>query len=395
MADLLTPVILVYLGGGQVNTVRAWLDRLGDESVAADPRLCLVAGAGPHGARRRRRRSPAGSSAPTASIAGPLPGGPASIEAGVATVRGIVTSGRLSHHLEAGRARSTSSASDPTIWRPLAFGCHGTALYWNGDSEEARPYIEVAARSPAPLLVCAAYGFLGMMAANDGDTAAADHYSTEGERLGEEHKLLTSPPYGRVPLARGRAAGFAEHWPRASRAWKRPPLLLRSAPFPLDLADALLWLARARQLAGSPDSAGAALGEARLVLEQLPELGILAERWQTTERLLGGDQPDVSPAARVPMDELSARERDVLQMLPTALIGGGDRPGALHQLPHRSQPRTDDLPQLGAGAPRRSSAPEQPACFRPRSDKAWTAPAVTRPRPPAPRRRRRRLSPPW
>jgi LuxR family maltose regulon positive regulatory protein len=96
-------------------------------------------------------------------------------------------------------------------------------------------------------------------------------------------------------------------------------LLLRSAPFPLDLADALLWLAQARQLAGSPDSAGAALGEARLVLERLPELGILAERWQTTERLLSGDQPDVSPAARVPMDELSPRERDVLQMLPTDL----------------------------------------------------------------------------
>jgi LuxR family transcriptional regulator, maltose regulon positive regulatory protein len=96
-------------------------------------------------------------------------------------------------------------------------------------------------------------------------------------------------------------------------------VLLRSAPFPLELADALLWLAQARQLAGSPDSARAALGEARLVLEQLPELGILAERWEATERLLSGDQPDVAPAALVSVDELSARERDVLRMLPTAL----------------------------------------------------------------------------
>jgi LuxR family maltose regulon positive regulatory protein len=96
-------------------------------------------------------------------------------------------------------------------------------------------------------------------------------------------------------------------------------VLLRSAPFPLELADALLWLAQARQLAGSPDSARAALGEARLVLEQFPELGILADRWAATERLLSGDQPDVSPAAPASVDELSARERDVLQMLPTAL----------------------------------------------------------------------------
>ena len=61
-----------------------------------------------------------------------------------------------------------------------------------------------------------------MMAADEEDAAAADHYSTEGERLGEEHKLLTSPPYGRVLLARAAPTGFAERWPRASRAWKRP-----------------------------------------------------------------------------------------------------------------------------------------------------------------------------
>src|SRR5687767_6332647 len=93
VADLLTPVILVYLGGGQVNTVRAWLDRLGEEAVAADPRLCLVAGTSrivlgddPEITRWLER-------AEQLRYAGPLPGGPASIDAGVATVRGIVTSG--------------------------------------------------------------------------------------------------------------------------------------------------------------------------------------------------------------------------------------------------------------------------------------------------------------
>ena len=95
--------------------------------------------------------------------------------------------------------------------------------------------------------------------------------------------------------------------------------LLRSTPYTLELADALLWLAQARQLAGSPDTARAALGEARLVLERLPELGILAERWDATERMLSGDQPTVPPAVLVSVDELSAREREVLQLLPTAL----------------------------------------------------------------------------
>lgn len=319
VADLLTPVILVYLGGGQVNTVRAWLDRLGEESVAADPRLCLVAGTGQMVLGDDPAISRWLDRAEQLPYTGPLPGGPASIDAGVETVRGIVTSGRLSQHLEAGRRAVELERDDSTLWRQLAFGGLGTALYWTGDGEGARPCFEVAGRSPAPLLTCAVYGFLGMMAADDGDAAAADHYSAEGERVGEEHKLLTSPPYGRVLLARGRTHGLRGALAASISCLEAAAVLLRSAPFPLELADALLWLARARQLAGSPDSARAALGEARLVLEQLPELGILAERWEATERLLSGDQPEVAPAALVSVDELSARERDVLQMLPTAL----------------------------------------------------------------------------
>ena len=144
VADLLTPVILVYLGGGQVGTVRAWLDRLGDESVAADPRLCLVAGAGQMVLGDDPEMSRWLDRAEELPYDGPLPGGPATIEAGVATVRGIMTSGRLSDHLEAGRRAVELERSDPTIWRPLAFGGLGTALYWTGDRDGARAYIEVA-----------------------------------------------------------------------------------------------------------------------------------------------------------------------------------------------------------------------------------------------------------
>jgi len=319
VADLLTPVTLVYLGGGQVDTLRAWLNRLGEEIVAADPRLCLVAGTGqivlgddPELTRWLDR-------AEELPYAGPLPGGPASIEAGVATVRGIVTSGRLSQHLEAARRAVELERDDSTIWRQLAFGGLGTALYWTGDGEGARPCFEVAARSPVPLLTCAVYGYLGMMAADDGDAAAADHYSAEGERVGEEHQLLTSPPYGRVLLARGRAHGLRGALAASISCLEASVVLLRSAPYPLELADALLSLAQARHLAGSRDSARAALSEARLLLEQFPELGILAERWEATERLLGGEQPETAPAVPVTVDEISARELDVLRLLPTAL----------------------------------------------------------------------------
>jgi LuxR family maltose regulon positive regulatory protein len=319
VADLLTPATLIHLGGGQVDTVRAWLDRLGEEAVAADPRLCLVAGAGQIVLGNDPEMTPWLERAERLPYDGPLPGGPASIEAGVATIRGIVTSGRLSEHLEAGRRAVELERTDQTIWRPLAAGGLGTALYWTGEREEARTYLEAAARSPLPLLAAAAYGYLGMTSADDGDATAADHYTAEGERLGEEHQLLTSPPYGRVLLARGRVRLLRGALAAAISSLEAAIFVLRPGPYPLELADSLLWLAQARHSAGSPDSARAARSEAQMILEGFPELGILAERWDATERRLAGEQSDAVTALPVAMDELSARERDVLQMLPTAL----------------------------------------------------------------------------
>jgi LuxR family maltose regulon positive regulatory protein len=319
VADLLTPVSLVYLGDGQVDTVRAWLDRLGENSVADDPRLCLVAGAGqivlgddPELTRWLDR-------AEELPYDGALPGGPATIEAGVATVRGIVTSGRLSEHLEAARRAVELERGDPTIWRHFACGALGTALYWTGDREEARPYIDVAARSPLPLLACAAYGYLGMIAADGGDAAAADRYSTEGERLADKHKFHTSPPYGRVLLARGRVHGLRGARAASISSLEAAVAVLRSGPYRLELVDALLWLAQARHRGGSEESARAAYGEARLLLEEQAELGILAERWRATERVLNGEDAGAAAAPPAAIDELSARELEVLQMLPTAL----------------------------------------------------------------------------
>ena len=319
VADLLSPVSLAYQGGGQVDTVRSWLERLGEEAVAADARLCLIAGTGqivlgddPEASRWLER-------AEAVPFTGPLPGGPASIEAGVATVRGVVTSGRLSQHLKAGRKAVDLERHDSTIWRDLACGGLATALYWSGDREAARPYIEVAASSPLPLLAAGALGILGMMAVDDGDPAAADHHASEGEKLGEEHQLATSPPYGRILLVRGRT-----HFERGSLAasvtsLEAAAVVLRPGPYPMELADALLWLARAKQRADSADSAQAALGEARLVLEDLPELGVLAERWEAAERELSGEPPTAAAPVPLAVEELSAREHDVLRLLPTAL----------------------------------------------------------------------------
>jgi LuxR family transcriptional regulator, maltose regulon positive regulatory protein len=73
--------VIPYLGGGQVDTVRAWLDRLGEEAVAADPRLCLVADAGQIVVGDDREMNSWLDQAEQLPYDGPLPGGPATIEA--------------------------------------------------------------------------------------------------------------------------------------------------------------------------------------------------------------------------------------------------------------------------------------------------------------------------
>jgi LuxR family maltose regulon positive regulatory protein len=317
VADLLTPRSLVYLGAGQVDTVRGWLVRLGEERVTADPRLCLVAGTAQIVLGADPEISRWLDLATETPYSGVLPRGPASIEAGVATVRGIVTSGRLSEHLDAGRRAVELHRHDTSIWAPLAAAGLGTALYWTGDSGQARPYLEQAARSSAVLLASAAYGLLGMIAADDGDAEAAGHCAAQGERLGQEHNLQTSPPYGRVLLARGREHGLSGDLAASIASLEAAVAVLRPGPYQLELTDSLLWLAQARHLAGAPDTARAALAEAHLMLDDMTEHGILADRCRETEQRLSGGSRDHTPAPR--MDELSSRELDVLRMLPTAL----------------------------------------------------------------------------
>ncbi len=321
VADLLMPVVFDYVSSGQCTTVLAWLDRLGEELVTSESRLCLsgataslVLGEGPGTARwlDLAERHP---------YDGPLPGGPASIEAGIAAIRGVTTSGRLFHHLDAARTAVELSREDTSPWRLLAHGALGLALYWTGEPEQARPWIENAVRGAAPLLTCTTYGLLAMIAADAGDPEAAERLAGEGRRIAEQHHLETSPPFGRVLLASGRVAWMRGALPAAASSLEQAVEVLRLGPYPYETTDALLALAQVRHQAGAHDAARAALFEARTRLGALLELGTLRMRWEEAERSLA--RRPATPDAVPTLDELSRRELEVLRMLPSALSEAG------------------------------------------------------------------------
>jgi LuxR family maltose regulon positive regulatory protein len=317
VADLLMPVSLTYLTTGQSDTVLGWLRGLGEEAVSGEPRLCLIAAAaslvrseGPQTARWLEL-------AEQRAYDGPLPGGPASIEAGIATVRGVASSGRLSYHLEAARRAVELSRDDTSPWRTLAVGALGLALYWAGDLEQASPWIEATARLGPPLLRTAAYGLMGVAAADGGDAAAAERLAADGRRVAEEHHLQSLPPYARVLLAAGRAAMLRGAWAPAASSLEGAIELLRLTSLPFELGYGLLALAEVRHAAGASDAARAALLEARALIEGLEESGILARRLEDAQRRLAGRPAEAAPATAA--EELSAREREVLRLLPSGL----------------------------------------------------------------------------
>ena len=316
-ADLLMPVAIVYAASGQAQTVGRWVDRLGEARAAAEPRLCLSNGLAYliHGSGLEYSRWV--ELAARRSYDGPLPGGPASIEAGVETLRGFVSSGRLSYHLASARRAEELSRGDESPWRDLATGVLGLALYWAGETDEATAWFERTADSAPPLLKVTVLGLLSLSALEAGDLAAAEALAAEGRQLGEQHHLEPNPPYGRVLLARGRVNRRRGELAAAASLLEQAVDVLARGPYPYDLAGALLALAEVRHAGGARRDADAALREARLLVQDLEEPGVLADLLEATERRLAGEPGE--PAPQPVTDELSARELDVLKTLPSPL----------------------------------------------------------------------------
>jgi len=125
----------------------------------------------------------------------------------------------------------------------------------------------------------------------------------------DDYHLIANPA-----IHAGRAAAARGAWAPAATSLEQAIELLRLTPLPLQV----------RHAAGAAGAARATLLEARTIVEDLEKAGILARRLADTERRLA-DQPEAATATPA-IEELSAREREVLRLLPSALseaeIGG-------------------------------------------------------------------------
>jgi ATP/maltotriose-dependent transcriptional regulator MalT len=299
---------------GSLDTVAGWLDALPEEAVRADHRLCE---AGAWLALDRGRMADAErwierAEARSAGDAGS--GGDAAVLRAVHSFK----AGDLGRAQRAARRVLQLEPEGASFPRFVAHCILGVTQYWGGEPTDGRATLAVAAELARATGNDLGQGYvLGYLALIEVDRGDID----EGDRLGREATELSEDP-GFVEhfvtmmghLARGKVQERRGRLVEAERELARALELARRGAGAVELAAALLALARVRQSRGEREEVRALLEEARRALAGSEDVG-------TLERALSAAERAMRPAPRTPDrgDELTDRELSVLRLLASEL----------------------------------------------------------------------------
>ena len=195
----------------------------------------------------------------------------------------------------------------------------GHAVF-TGDCEAARAPLEqaafLAARSNQWLVAGIAKAMLARISLEtvDGDVDFATAAARHALRTLEVHGVADKPGAGIAHVALGAALARASELEEAAKLLDRGVANLRARGQPLDIADALLVSAPVHRALGAPAPARAMLEEARELLANCPDPGVLSARLVEVARTL-------TPAhRRIEGDsDLTERELEVLRYLAEGL----------------------------------------------------------------------------
>jgi LuxR family maltose regulon positive regulatory protein len=306
------------LDEGLAVTVASWLDRLPPDMVASDAQMCLIRAllASLHGRPQNMEPWLAAAEAAAPHSAGFH--GSASAESATCFFRALhhCLDGDLAAAEPASRqAAELELESGGAYWRARTIALFGAILFWRGHDADARVLLERAIRpahQPADNL--ARQLALSIMAAISnwqGDREAAGRYAREAADLGTGHRLTVAAEVVSADLLAGRGELAA-----AETAALAALDLARQHRWRLDIAAALIGLARIYSHAGRAADAQSRLGEASDLIATLPDPGILASLLADAKGSAGPPAP--APAARARArrpDGLTDREAQVLSLL--------------------------------------------------------------------------------
>jgi LuxR family maltose regulon positive regulatory protein len=198
----------------------------------------------------------------------------------------------------------------------------GANLYWRGQYAESAGALEEIVPSVGPpannLAALWALGCLGAISARGGDLATAERRVEHAAGLAVTHGLAEYWVGATAALVSAQICEGRGQLAEAEAAARRSLELARRGRARLEVADALLCLARLQASSGELSSAREFLAEASETVAMCPDPGNVAEEVERTARRLSAS-PRGRSSTHLGPGELSPRERDVLRLLASEL----------------------------------------------------------------------------
>ena len=269
------------------DTVLAWLRKLPEEVVTGDVHLLLIqAWVLSLSARQEEAARSIASIERLGDLgAGPLRDGFSSAQASLTMLQACFPWGDVGAQLKNAR-RAVEIEGPESPWRSLACWANGLGLYFKGQRDEADAWFaESAALAPASaqwLSGTSSLAYRSQIAGEQGRTDEQRILAEAAEQFGLAHG--TAEAGGTVPLAIGASLAARGRTEEALPLIERGVVLARNFGQPLQVAHALLGQARVLEVSGEHKAATDAISDARSVLGQCPDPGILAQALSSLER---------------------------------------------------------------------------------------------------------------
>jgi LuxR family transcriptional regulator, maltose regulon positive regulatory protein len=264
---------LVSTGG--LRTVEMWLMALPENVVTGDARLCLARAWTSFAKGALEEVLPCLDTAEAAPVPGPLLDGTTSVASGAATLR-------ASYWLRIGDFGKTVSYAREALalehgpWRAISANCIGTAFYWLDETAQARQQLEATievGRELVPLVALFAVGLLALMDCERQDWTAVSRGLHAARQMIEAGGLDEFWMTAGIVLAGGLASEHGGDLTGAEMAMARSLVLYRRGQAPVEIANALLHLARLHVRKGHDAVASDEINEAAMLIRSCPDPG--------------------------------------------------------------------------------------------------------------------------
>jgi LuxR family maltose regulon positive regulatory protein len=242
---------------------------------------------------------------------------------GAASQRGGLVRRRFGRAIEYSRTALALDEDEASPTRILPRSALAYALYFAGELAASGELLVEALRArPQPEFAQTHVYILALLASTSegrDDLAGAERYTAEAEGLVSELRLDEQPSVALVHVARGRLLEQRAEPDGAAASFDRAVELARRGGRRLELAHALLLLARLKRRQRDYLAARSLVREAGNVLAACPDPGWLRELLATTERSVQLTTPRGSASGRPSDPDLSERELAVLRLLASDL----------------------------------------------------------------------------